>query len=138
MRTGTFTRPNEIEPVQIARGILSLSPFQGRVKTWQPRDPEACSSGGSPGGGSVRVARGRIPRLYVRKRSIIQMVLVGVLAGAAVAVVAYFVPWLPDAASEEATSIDRLYWFVTIVCIAIFSLVAAVSIYSVWKFRAPP
>ena len=74
----------------------------------------------------------------MRKRSIIQMVLVGVLVGAAVAVVAYFIPWLPDAASEEATSIDRLYWFVTIVCIAIFSLVAAVTIYSVWKFRAPP
>jgi len=66
------------------------------------------------------------------------MVLVGVLVGLAVAVVAYFIPWLPENASEEATSIDRLYWFVTIVCIVIFALVAAVTIYSVWKFRAPP
>jgi len=66
------------------------------------------------------------------------MVLVGVLVGVAVAVVAYFVPWLPDNASEEATSIDRLYWFVTIICIGIFALVAAVTVYSVWKFRAPP
>ena len=66
------------------------------------------------------------------------MVLVGVLVGAAVAVVAYFIPWLPQNASEEATSIDRLYWFVTIICIGIFALVAAVTVYSVWKFRAPP
>ena len=74
----------------------------------------------------------------MRKRSIIQMVFVGVVVGVAVAVVAYFIPWLPQNASEEATSIDRVYWFVTIICIAIFALVAAVSVYSVWKFRAPP
>ena len=66
------------------------------------------------------------------------MVFVGVVVGVAVAVVAYFIPWLPQNASEEATSIDRVYWFVTIICIAIFALVAAVSVYSVWKFRAPP
>jgi cytochrome c oxidase subunit 2 len=66
------------------------------------------------------------------------MVLVGLLVGAAVAVVAVVIPWLPESATEEADSIDLTYWVVTIICIAIFALVAAVSIYAVWKFRAPP
>jgi cytochrome c oxidase subunit II len=66
------------------------------------------------------------------------MVLVGLLVGAAVAVVAVVIPWLPEGATEEADAIDLTYWVVTIICIAIFALVAAVSIYAVWKFRAPP
>jgi cytochrome c oxidase subunit 2 len=66
------------------------------------------------------------------------MVCIGVLVGAITAVIAYFVPWLPDQAAEEAGPIDNLYWFVTIICIAIFALVAGVSIYSVFKFRAAP
>jgi cytochrome c oxidase subunit II len=66
------------------------------------------------------------------------MVLVGLLVGAAVAVVAVVIPWLPESASDEAEAIDLTYWVVTIICIAIFALVAAVSIYAVWKFRAQP
>jgi cytochrome c oxidase subunit II len=66
------------------------------------------------------------------------MVLIGVLAGIAVALIAYFVPWLPTRASEEATQIDHVFWFVTFICLAIFALVAAVSIYAGLKFRAPP
>jgi len=66
------------------------------------------------------------------------MVLVGLLVGAAVAVVAVVIPWLPESAADESESIDLTYWVVTIICIAIFALVAAVSIYAVWKFRAPP
>lgn len=66
------------------------------------------------------------------------MVLVGVGVGAAVGLSAWLIPWLPTSASEEATAVDRVYWFVTVICIFIFALVAAVSLYSVWKFRAPP
>jgi cytochrome c oxidase subunit II len=66
------------------------------------------------------------------------MLLVGVAVGAALALVAILIPWLPDAASEEARWIDNSYWFVTIVCVGIFAVVAAVSVYAVWKFRAPP
>ena len=66
------------------------------------------------------------------------MVLIGVLTGVAVALIAYFIPWLPVRASEEATQIDRVFWFVTFICLAIFALVAAVSIYAGLKFRAPP
>jgi cytochrome c oxidase subunit 2 len=74
----------------------------------------------------------------VRKRAIIQMVLTGVLVGIATALLAYFVPWLPDRGAEEATAIDRVFWFTTFICLAIFALVAAVSIYAGLKFRARP
>ena len=66
------------------------------------------------------------------------MVLVGAAVGVALALVAVLIPWLPPADSTEATKIDDVYWFVTIICIVIFALVAGVSLYAVWKFRAPP
>ena len=66
------------------------------------------------------------------------MTLVGVAVGAALAIVAVFIPWLPDAASEQADIIDSVYWFVTIICVVIFAVVAGVSVYAVYKFRAPP
>jgi cytochrome c oxidase subunit 2 len=66
------------------------------------------------------------------------MLLIGVLVGAAVGVVAYFVPWLPTAAAEEAGPIDDVYTFVTIISVVIFALVAAVTIYAGWRFRAGP
>jgi cytochrome c oxidase subunit 2 len=74
----------------------------------------------------------------VRKRSIIQMVLVGVAVGGALALVALLIPWLPSADAEEAGPVDKVYWFVTVICIVIFALVAGVSVYAVWKFRAAP
>jgi cytochrome c oxidase subunit 2 len=74
----------------------------------------------------------------VRKRSIIQMVLVGAAVGVALALVAILIPWLPPADSKQAVKIDEVYWFVTIICVAIFALVAGVSLYAVWKFRAAP
>ena len=66
------------------------------------------------------------------------MVLVGAAVGVALALVAVLIPWLPPADSTEAIKIDDVYWFVTIICIVIFALVAGVSLYAVWKFRAPP
>jgi cytochrome c oxidase subunit 2 len=66
------------------------------------------------------------------------MVLVGAVVGAALAIVAVFIPWLPDPGAEEAGPIDNVYWFVTIICVVIFAVVAGVSVYAVWKFRAPP
>jgi len=58
--------------------------------------------------------------------------------GVALALVAVLIPWLPPADSTEALKIDNVYWFVTIICIVIFALVAGVSLYAVWKFRAAP
>ena len=74
----------------------------------------------------------------MRKRSIIQMVLVGVAVGAALALVALLIPWLPDAASEQAGIVDSVYWLVTVICVVIFAVVAGVAVYAVYKFRAPP
>jgi cytochrome c oxidase subunit 2 len=66
------------------------------------------------------------------------MMLVGAAVGVALALVAVLIPWLPPADSKEAVKVDEVYWFVTIICVAIFALVAGVSIYAVWKFRAAP
>ncbi len=72
----------------------------------------------------------------MRKGLVIQLVLLGVVVGAVSAVVAIFIPWLPEPGSEQGDRIDDVYWLTTIICLAIFAIVAAVSIYSVVKFRA--
>jgi cytochrome c oxidase subunit II len=74
----------------------------------------------------------------VRRGSIVQLVLLGILFGAGAAVVALLVPWLPDPASKQADRIDFVFWFVTVICIAIFALVAAVIVYALLKFRVRP
>ncbi len=74
----------------------------------------------------------------MRRGSVVQLVGLGVLFGAGAAAVALLIPWLPDPASKQADRIDVLFWFVTAICIGIFALVAAVIVYAVLKFRAPP
>ncbi len=72
----------------------------------------------------------------MRKGLIIQLVVLGVIVGALSTLVAVFIPWLPELGSEEGGRIDDVYWLTTIISLAIFSLVAAASIYVVVKFRA--
>ena len=74
----------------------------------------------------------------MRRGSIVQLMLIGVLAGAIASLFAVIPGWLPQPASDEAGRIDFVFWFVTGICIFVFSIVAAVSIYAVWKFRAKP
>jgi cytochrome c oxidase subunit II len=74
----------------------------------------------------------------VRRGSIIQLTAIGLIAGAIGAAVALLVPWLPIAAGKEAHRIHFVYWFTTVICLVVFSVVAAVLIYSIWKFRASP
>jgi len=74
----------------------------------------------------------------VRRGSIVRLVTIGLLVGAGATAVALFIHWLPTDASKEGGRIDFVVWFTVAICIGIFSLVAAVSIYSVIKFRAPP
>ena len=74
----------------------------------------------------------------MRRGSIVQLVVLGVVFGAGAAAVALLIPWLPDPASEQADRIDFVFWFVTAICIAIFALVAAVIVYAVFNFRARP
>lgn len=66
------------------------------------------------------------------------MALVGAAVGAALALVAWLIPWLPEPASEQAKGIDNAFWFVTIVSLFVFAVVAGVSVFAVWKFRAAP
>lgn len=63
---------------------------------------------------------------------------IGIVVAILVTLVAVLIPWLPTSASEEMDRIEFVYWFATVISIAIFSLVAAVIIYSVLAFRAPP
>ncbi len=72
----------------------------------------------------------------MRRGSILQLVLIGAIAGAIATVVAVAIPWLPNWAGKEGERIGFVFWFTTIICIGIFALVAAVSLYALWKFRA--
>jgi len=74
----------------------------------------------------------------VRRGSIVQLIVIGVLAGAIASAFALIPNWLPEPASKEAGRIDFVFWFVTGICIFVFSIVAAVSVFAVWKFRAKP
>jgi cytochrome c oxidase subunit 2 len=74
----------------------------------------------------------------VRRGSIVQLIVIGILAGAIASAVALIPGWLPEPASREAGRIDFVFWFVTGICIFVFSIVAAVIVFAVWKFRAKP
>jgi len=74
----------------------------------------------------------------VRRGSIVQLIVIGVLAGGVASAVALIPNWLPEPASREAGRIHFVFWFVTGICIFIFAIVAAVSIHTVWKFRVKP
>ena len=74
----------------------------------------------------------------MRAGPLIRVLLVALVLAAAATAVAIFIPWLPDQASKEGERIDFVFWFVTAICIAIFSVVASLSVYSLVKFRAKP
>jgi cytochrome c oxidase subunit 2 len=74
----------------------------------------------------------------VRRGAVVRLLAVGVAIGVVVSLVAVLFQWLPGSASEEMDRITFIFWFATIISIAIFSLVATVIVYAVWKFRAPP
>jgi cytochrome c oxidase subunit 2 len=74
----------------------------------------------------------------VRRGSVLQLAGIAVVAAAIASLIAYFVPWLPEPAGKEAGRIHFVYWFTTIICIGVFSVVAAALAYSVLHFRARP
>jgi cytochrome c oxidase subunit 2 len=74
----------------------------------------------------------------VRRGAIVRLVTIGLLAAAAATAVALLIPWLPAQDSTEADRIDFVFWVVVAICIAVFAVVAAVTVYSVVKFRARP
>ena len=71
------------------------------------------------------------------RKAIVQLVALGVLIAVPVTLVAVRFQWLPTSASEEFDRIQDVYWLATVMSIAIFSLVSAVVLYSVWKWRVP-
>jgi cytochrome c oxidase subunit 2 len=71
----------------------------------------------------------------VRRASFLQLALLALVAAAITTAVALLVPWLPEEASKEAGRIAFTYWFMTGISIFVFAGVAAVLVYSAWKFR---
>ena len=74
----------------------------------------------------------------MRAGSLIKVILVALVLAAIATAIAIFIPWLPEQSSTEAERIDFVFWFVTAICIGIFAIVAAISVYSLVKFRARP
>ena len=74
----------------------------------------------------------------MRRGSIFRITIYSVLAGILASLVAVLVPWLPTSSSEQMDRIEFTFWFTTVICIAVFAVVAAVILYSVLNFRAQP
>lgn len=72
------------------------------------------------------------------RKAFVQLVVIGVALGVVVTLVAVLFQWLPTSASEQFDRIQDIYWFATVISIVIFSLVGAVVLYAVWKWRVPP
>ena len=74
----------------------------------------------------------------MRRGVLLQLLVFAVIAGAITALLALLPNWLPATASEQADRIDGVFWYVTIICSAIFAVVAAVLVYALIRFRAAP
>lgn len=74
----------------------------------------------------------------MRRGSLVQLVLIGVVAGATATATAIFIPWMPVQASKEAHRIDFVYWFATVISLFVFAVVAAVLAYALINFRVKP
>ncbi len=74
----------------------------------------------------------------IHRGAIIKMVVIAAVAATIATLVAVLIRWLPESASEQMDRITFVFWFATIICIGIFSLVAAVIIEAVWAFRVQP
>ena len=74
----------------------------------------------------------------MRKGSIVALLGIGLVASAVATAVALIPTWLPVDASVEAGRIDFTFWFIIAICIALFAVVTAAMIYSIWKCRVAP
>lgn len=71
------------------------------------------------------------------RKALVQLVAIGVVIGVLVTLVAVRLQWLPHSATVQFNRIQDIYWFATVMSIVIFSLVSAVVVYAVWKWRVP-
>jgi cytochrome c oxidase subunit 2 len=73
-----------------------------------------------------------------RRSALLKMLVFTAGAAVVTTLVAVLIRWLPSSASEQMDRITFTYWFATVICIAIFSLVIGVIVYSVLAFRVQP
>jgi cytochrome c oxidase subunit 2 len=71
----------------------------------------------------------------MRRGSIVALLGIALIAGGVATAVAIVPTWLPERASREADRIQFTIWFVVVICIVIFAIVAAAMIYAVLRFR---
>jgi cytochrome c oxidase subunit 2 len=71
----------------------------------------------------------------VRRGSIVQLVVIGIVSGAIATCIAVLVPWMPTTATDQAERIDFTYWFATVISLFVFAVVAAILIYALLNFR---
>ncbi|HEY3551360.1 MAG TPA: cytochrome c oxidase subunit II [Gaiellaceae bacterium] len=71
----------------------------------------------------------------MRRGSIVALLGIGLVAGGVATAVAVVPTWLPISASREAGRIHFVIWFVVVICIVLFAIVAAAIVYSVLRFR---
>ncbi|HJV30319.1 MAG TPA: cytochrome c oxidase subunit II [Gaiellaceae bacterium] len=74
----------------------------------------------------------------MRRGAIVALISIALVVAAITTGIAYFVDWLPEQASEERQGIDLVFWVTVAICIFVFAIVAAVSIYAGVKFRVRP
>jgi len=59
----------------------------------------------------------------MRRGAIVQLTLLALIVGGLTTWVALYPVWLPPTASEQADRIDFTFWYVTVICIAIYAIV---------------
>jgi cytochrome c oxidase subunit II len=74
----------------------------------------------------------------VRKRPLVQMLVIGVIAVAIGIPIALIIPWFPTESSRQAGNVRTLYDVLLIASVPVFVLVETVVLFSVWKFRMRP
>ena len=74
----------------------------------------------------------------IHRGALIRMVVIAAVAAIIATLVAVLIRWLPESASEQMDRITFVFGSLTIICIGIFSLVAAVIVEAVWAFRVQP
>jgi cytochrome c oxidase subunit II len=74
----------------------------------------------------------------MRRGAVVQLVLLALVAAGITTAVAVVPNWLPPSAAEQADRIHFVFWYVTVICIVIYSIVIALLLFSAWKFRAAP
>jgi cytochrome c oxidase subunit II len=74
----------------------------------------------------------------LRRGAVVALVSIALVVAVVTTAIAYFIDWLPEQASEERQGIDLVIWVTVGICIFVFAVVAAVSIYAGVKFRVRP